>query len=156
MTWRNYLIQYWRSYHLFILSFVAIVIFLVAIFFIFFAPRQVPVMAGNCSFTAKLALTAREQYRGLSGRKNISTQEGMLFIFTDVADKTFVMREMNFPLDIIFIRDHKVVNLYRNLLPEGKQPQFSYPSGSPVDAVLEIPGGQSQHCRLGVGSAITW
>jgi len=112
--------------------------------------------AGDCKFLVELALEPAQQYRGLSERESLAKNRGMLFIFAPPSDETFVMRKMNFPLDIIFIKDHRVVNLYHNLPPEGKDPENSYHSGVPIDAVLEINAGLSRDCRLGVGSEITW
>lgn len=114
------------------------------------------VKAGNCEFEVELALTGPEQYQGLSNHEDLKDNEGMLFIFEEVEDRTFVMRNMNFPLDIIFIRDFKVVNLYHNLVPEGAQATRSYHSGSPVDAVLEIKGGLSRVCKIAINSEVNW
>ncbi|MDP2944440.1 MAG: DUF192 domain-containing protein, partial [bacterium] len=51
----------------------------------------------------EIASTLKQQYRGLSGRKSICADCGMLFNFSDSGVRSFVMRDMEFPLDIIFI-----------------------------------------------------
>ncbi len=126
------------------------------IFFCLFEKEGRAVQAGNCVFKTETAVSAFQQYQGLSDRKKIAPGQGMLFLFKDAADRVFVMRRMHFPLDIIFIRNHRVINLYHNLPPEGKKPTISYHSGGSADAVLEIPAGQAYACRLGVGSEISW
>ncbi|MGE5426019.1 MAG: DUF192 domain-containing protein [Bacillota bacterium] len=122
-----------------------------------FWPRKVEQVAiGNCTFKAEVSNSLREQYRGLSRRRNLEQDRGMLFLFNKPQDLVFVMREMNFPLDIIFIKEGKVVNLYRDLPPESKKPEHTYHSGGEADAVLEITGGRSQACGIAAGSSISW
>lgn len=134
------------------------IILIIAIFVIgfFFFPSRRRVQANSCVFQTETARSAFKQYRGLSGRKQLATNGGMLFLFSKAEEQAFVMRQMYFPLDIIFIRNHRVVNLYNNLPPEGKTPAVIYHSGALADAVLEIAGGQSRACHLGVGSEISW
>jgi uncharacterized membrane protein (UPF0127 family) len=88
-----------------------------------------------------IARTPDEQYLGLSFKQKICRDCGMLFAFPDTSEKTFVMRNMNFPLDIIFIEKNKIVKIYKNLQPEGAHPVNFYPSKKPIDKVLEVNGG---------------
>lgn len=119
-------------------------------------PSKVKVRAGNCNFEVELAKIAKEQYQGLSRRENLAKDQGMLFLFNEKKERTFVMRDMYFSLDIIFIKDGKVIKLYQNLSPERAEPQRFYESGTEVDAVLEIGGGLSRSCAIGLGTEITW
>ncbi len=114
------------------------------------------VKIGDCSFKAELANSNAEHYKGLSNRKDMDNNRAMLFLFQDKQDRSFVMRDMHFPLDIIFISDSKVVNLFHNLTPEGSEPTRSYESGTPVEAVLEIKGGLSRSCKIGVRTEVNW
>lgn len=118
--------------------------------------ETIEVKSETCVFQTELARQKTEQYKGLSDRKEMSENKGMLFLFPDKKDRAFVMRNMNFPLDIIFISEGRVVNLFRDLPPEGDNPSHSYHSGAPVDAVLEINAGLSRHCGIGVGSLVKW
>ncbi len=111
--------------------------------------------------TVETADTPEEQYRGLSNQESLCENCGMLFIFNDKSERTFVMREMNFPLDIIFIDGDplageagKIVKIYKNLPPEGAEPKNVYKSGEPVDYVLEVNGGFSDKNGIGVGDVI--
>jgi len=157
MALNKKLLKYWHQYwHL---SLLLLIIFSITALYLSFhlsLYKTVPVQAGVCNFTTDLANTANKQYQGLSNRKQLNANQGMLFVFKNTEDKTFVMHNMNFPLDIIFISDHKIVNLYHNLKPEGANPKNTYHSGAPVDAVLEIKAGQSINCQLGVGTKVFW
>ena len=45
--------------------------------------------------------------------------------------------------DIIFIRDNKIINIHKNLEPEGKNYKGRYSSDGPANYVLEINAGLS-------------
>ena len=89
----------------------------------------------------EIADTPEKQYQGLSFRKNLCADCGMLFVFKEKGEKTFVMREMNFPLDIIFIDGILIVKIYKNLPPASADSNKLYNSGQPVNLVLEVNGG---------------
>lgn len=140
---------------LFFIPLAALILVVTAVW-LFSSRTKYDVRAGSCVFKAEGALKAKEQYRGLSKRQHLGADRGMLFLFQNQADQNFVMRDMNFPLDIIFIKNHRVTNLYNNLPPAGDGPLTSYHSGGPVDAVLEVTAGRSQGCGIGVGSEVLW
>lgn len=98
--------------------------------------------------------TPWQHYLGLSNRESLCADCGMLFIFASQEPRQFVMRNMHFPLDIIFIKDDTIVKIAKNLEPEGSEPQNLYSSDSPVDKVLEVNGGYSDTYNLRVGQKI--
>jgi len=66
-----------------------------------------------------LALTPTEQENGLSFRENLKNDEGMLFIFDNVGIYPFWMKDMFFPIDIIWINeDLRVISIKENVTPE--------------------------------------
>ena len=52
--------------------------------------------------TAAIADTWDLQYTGLSDTESLPENRGMLFVYEQVSDHTFVMREMDFGLDIVY------------------------------------------------------
>jgi len=60
---------------------------------------------------------------------------------------------MQFPIDIIWITEGKIVGLEKNV-----SPQFSGTlcSPQPVNFVLEVPGGFSDRHGIKVGDAVSW
>lgn len=54
------------------------------------------------SVTAAVADTPALRYRGLSDTESLPEDRGMLFVFGDVAERTFVMRGMDFGIDIVY------------------------------------------------------
>ena len=96
-----------------------------------------------------------ELYRGLSGRQGLCPDCGMLFNFSDSEEQEFVMRNMNFPLDIIFMNHGQIINIAADLAPEGNNPSKIYDSGGPTDQVLEVNGGYAARRGLKVGDRIS-
>jgi len=100
-----------------------------------------------------LALTSKEQERGLSGRNELKNGEGMLFIFNKPAKYSFWMKEMNFPIDIIWIDEgFSVIYIKKNAEPLS-YPEIFYPS---LDAkyVLEVPALFSEKNNLEIGDFV--
>ena len=52
--------------------------------------------------TAAIADTSELRYLGLSDTESLPADRGMLFVFDGVADRTFVMRRMDFGIDIVY------------------------------------------------------
>lgn len=97
----------------------------------------------------EIASSSDERSLGLSNRESLCEYCGMLFLFNESAERSFVMRNMNFPLDILFIsEDDTIVKIYENAEPEGANPQNIYNSTAPVIKVLELNAGMAE--RLGL------
>ena len=59
--------------------------------------------------TAAIADTSDLRYLGLSDTEYLPEDRGMLFVFDEVQELTFVMREMDFPIDIVYADDEGVI-----------------------------------------------
>jgi len=57
------------------------------------------------SVTAAIADTGDLRYLGLSDTEALPEDRGMLFVYGDVRDLRFVMRGMEFPIDIVYADD---------------------------------------------------
>lgn len=104
--------------------------------------------------SAETVSDSGRQYLGLSNRESLCANCGMLFVFPDKQVREFVMRDMKFPLDIIFINDNKIINIAENLLPEGASPINIYTSSTVANNVLEIPAGFCQKNGIKAGDTI--
>ncbi len=105
---------------------------------------------------AEESSSALDQYLGLSNRPSLCADCGMIFIFPEKQEREFVMRNMNFPLDIIFLDDGKIINIAANLKPEGDYPVNRYKSSAPANRVLELNGGYSEKYGLKAGDTIIY
>jgi uncharacterized membrane protein (UPF0127 family) len=102
----------------------------------------------------ELALSPQAHYQGLSNREGILKSDGMLFVFKNSSSRSFVMRNMNFNLDIIFINDNKILNIEKNLEPEGRNYEDKYSSIGISDMVLEVEGEYSDKNNIERGDII--
>jgi uncharacterized membrane protein (UPF0127 family) len=114
-------------------------------------PQIDSVVINGVDIRVDIANDEESWYKGLSNRDKICRNCGMLFIFSNRSERTFVMREMRFPLDIIWIDRDKIVKIDKNTAPEGKEYLHEYHSPSPVNYVLEVNAGfaEKQGFKLG-------
>jgi len=104
-----------------------------------------------------IALTPEAQQRGLSGREKLKEDEGMLFIFDHMDKYSFWMKDMNFPLDIIWIagedlRDLRVVYIKKDAKPESYPETFSPAKNAKY--VLEVNALFSEKNNLKEGDKV--
>ncbi len=81
------------------------------------------------------AVDNQSRSRGLSGKKSLAEDEGMLFVFELAGKYGFWMPDMRFDIDIVWIRGGRVVGVSRG--DHTKPKEISYPPVD-VDLVLEV------------------
>jgi uncharacterized protein len=116
-------------------------------------PTEAKVTLGGKTFTVEIADTPVLQQMGLSGHKPLADDEGMIFIFPSPGKYNFWMKDMLFPIDIIWISSKgKVVGFEKSLSPD------TYPKTFGPDAlsqyVLEVSAGQVEKLNLKIGDKI--
>lgn len=101
----------------------------------------------------EIAGTPSLRARGLGGHSSLLENEGMLFVFPVDGKYSFWMKDMLFPIDIVWIAaDGHIVDIARNVSPE-TYPQTFEPS-VPVRYVLELPAGYSDAHNVLVGDRV--
>ena len=111
------------------------------------------VTIGGENIKVELAETTAERAQGLSGRKNLAEGTGLLFIFEKPGHYPFWMKNMNFPIDIIWIsRDKKIVFIEKNATPKSYPKNF----GGEVESsyVLEVVAGFADKHNLAIGDQV--
>lgn len=106
-------------------------------------------------FSACVAISDTETQRelGLSGTQPLSDNEGMLFVFQNPDTYGFWMKDMNYPLDIIWIDKHKtIVKIFDEVSPNS-YPKIFYPD-DPSLYVLEVKSGTSKKFFLNKGDVV--
>lgn len=99
----------------------------------------------------------QEQIKGLSGRNSLCETCGMLFVYKEPQIREFWMKGMKFPLDMIFIRDGKVVEIAENapaLVPGFPIPKMR--SQVEADMVLEVNAGFAAKAGIKVGDPLLY
>lgn len=95
---------------------------------------------GDGIFTAKIANTDAERAQGLSNTDQLPANQAMIFIF-DKDDKwPMWMKDMSYPIDILWLnKDKQVVYIVKNASPDSYPDKF-VPS-SDARYVIELPAG---------------
>lgn len=109
----------------------------------------------NRTFKLFVAKTDKDKQVGLSKYKSIKEEQGMIFSFGKDDYYRFWMKEMKFPIDLIYINDGKIVTIYKNVpIPKDKSNPQIYNSNKPADTVLEISAGLSQKYNFKEGDSV--
>lgn len=112
------------------------------------------VIDGRVTITVEVARTAAEQARGLGGRASLPKGEGMLFPFDAAEHRTFWMKGMLIPLDIVWIRKGKIAAIDINV-PPPRADEAPAVVSHVADLVLEVPAGFTQEKGISVGQTVS-
>lgn len=101
---------------------------------------MIDIVIGNRKFKVEEARTQEQHIKGLSGRKSLPDDEGMLFYFDGPQEVSFWMKDTKIPLDIIFIdEDLEVLKVAK---------------GTPMDETLISQDNTKYVLELNAGSGI--
>lgn len=119
------------------------------------APAFARVSVGMHVVRAEIADTHERRARGLAGRDALAEGEGMLFVYPRADRYGFWMRGMRFDLDLVWIRDGRIVEISAEVphaVAQGEPPV--YRPSEPVDRVLEVPASTAARLGWRVGDAV--
>lgn len=111
------------------------------------------VSIGDKKIQVEVAKTQKEKTKGLSGRKSLPEDQGMLFINEEPAKSSIWMKDMNFAIDIIWIDENqKVIGVEKEVSPDTYPNKFR-PS-EPVKYILEVNAGFVDRNNIAEGSKL--
>lgn len=91
--------------------------------------------------------------KGLSGRESLGENEGMLFVFDEPGRYGFWMKDMNFPIDIIWIDSERtVVEVTKEVAPD-TFPKTFY-SQKTVRYIVETKAGFTRENNVQPGDKV--
>ena len=124
-------------------------------FFIFYSRLNVVskhVTIGNTKIAVEVVSHVSDLTLGLSGRGSIPQNSGMLFVFPNSQKYGIWMKEMKFPLDIIWLSDDwHIVDIKENAQP-GSYPEVFMPRAL-AHYVLEVNAGFAAQKGIVVGES---
>ncbi len=110
--------------------------------------------SGEHAFTIEVASTDQEKALGLMFRTELSDNQGMLFPYAAERGLQMWMHNTYIPLDMLFIRaDGTIARIEEQAEPLSDR---VISSGSPVLAVLEIPGGAASRLGIKAGDKVRY
>jgi uncharacterized membrane protein (UPF0127 family) len=118
-------------------------------------PLELPVATisiNGHALTVELATTPKARVCGLSKRVKLPENHGMLFIYPNVGQRTFWMKDTHIPLSIAFLDDSGRILSIQDMTP--MQTNERYHSLQPVRYALEINQGWFAAHGIGVGDIV--
>lgn len=107
---------------------------------------------GQAEVMVEAAVTAEQKSQGLAGKDSLGENEGMMFVFELPGQYGFWMKGMKFPLDFVWIRQGKVVEVSESVSAED-QTQVYQPK-EPIDAMLEVNAGWAARHGVKMGDDV--
>ena len=109
------------------------------------------------SIPVEVSDTPEKRSLGLGKRDKLEKGWGMLFVFEKRIPHSFWMKNMRFPIDIIWLDNQRIVELAENVPPpqEGESPKVLEPR-LPSNFVLEIESGRARALGLKVGQKLSY
>lgn len=108
-------------------------------------------------FNVAIAKTEQEKEIGLSGKTSLKENSGMIFPFEKEGYYSFWMKDMKFPIDMLFInKSRKIVTILKDVQPPKSKTDSlpSFTSTEPADTVLEIQAGISDKFNFKIGDDV--
>lgn len=113
---------------------------------------------GRARFMVEEVRTNEEKRKGLAGHKPLSDSRGMLFIMDPNESSAFWMKGMTFPIDIIWIKNNKVIYIVESVpAPKPGQSDGALPIYSPpekAEYVLEVKAGMVNKYKFFIGQEV--
>ena len=116
--------------------------------------RGTLVTVGETTMRMRVARTQEEHAKGLSGIPALRADEGMLYVYPLPHFYVHSMKDMLFPLDIIWIgKDKKIIDFITDVPPES-YPEYSYVNDFLAQYVLEVNAGFFNDNNLKLGDGV--
>ena len=112
------------------------------------------VSVGSTTISVEVADTPGKRTQGLSGRSALAEGTGMLFVFPEEGDWGFWMKDMHFPIDIIWADSGgDIITIVHDVSPT-TYPNAFHPEEPRAKYVLEVPAGFAKKYGIVEGTQI--
>ena len=106
------------------------------------------------SLEALVARTPEQRSLGLGKRDGLPPGLGMLFPYASPSRHGFWMAQMRFDIDIVWIREGRIVDLTLGIPHDLPAPLPTYRPRHPADLVLEVRAGVAEEAGWRVGDPV--
>lgn len=121
---------------------------------IFGLPTKSTAFLRDIPLLIELSQATKQWEKGLSGRTDLGELDGMLFVFPQYHIPIFWMKDMQFPIDMIWISGGKVVDISSSVPVETSDKLPTYSPKIPVNMVLETRAGWAAENNITVGDQL--
>lgn len=145
-----------KKWHLYVIGLILVLSVFYKLYFTFYWPK-LTITINDKALNVLVADNSKNWEKGLGGRKNLGKYDGMLFVFPEIKQHVFVMRGMEFPIDIVWFKNGRIVDIAPNLPiePEKVEDDFVlYPARDDSDRVLELPAGSAEKFNFKIGDKL--
>ncbi|MBI5221523.1 MAG: DUF192 domain-containing protein [Candidatus Magasanikbacteria bacterium] len=115
------------------------------------------VRINNHTLNVLVADNIKHWVKGLGGRKDLSGYDGMVFLFPTLQQHVFVMRAMQFSIDIIWIKNNQIVDMAPNVPLDPAKTEaelIPYAARDVSNSVLELSAGSVDNLHLKIGDRV--
>ncbi len=118
-------------------------------------------IGANNTVRLEVAQTEKEIERGLMYRTSLPEDQGMVFIFTPPRPVNFWMAHCFISLDMLFVKNGKIIKIFENVPPchaQNERDCPTYPAGMGIEVseVVELAAGYSKRHNVKVGDPVTF
>lgn len=110
--------------------------------------RDKIIFIGDCKFDIEIVKTPDARRKGLSNRNNLCVDCGMFFKFFQEGAYGFWMKDMRFPIDLIWLKNGRVVGFVKNFSEISKK---TITPPELINQVLELNAGKIDRCNIKIG-----
>lgn len=115
--------------------------------------KTTTIHANGRNVLAEVAREEQDKVQGLSDRNCLDEGKGMLFVYDATGDYCFWMKDMHFPIDMIWLDDDKkIVTIHANVEP-GTYPKSFCPD-KPAQYILELNSGAAKASEWVIGTKL--
>ena len=135
-----------------------LIVFIVIIgFFAFLSRKDEPtfqkIKIKETVIKVELADDSPKQIKGLSGKDKLGENSGMFFVYNKPGIRSVWMKDMKFPIDIIWIDENKkIIGIESGVKPESYPKSFESPE--PVKYILETNSGLAEKYGFKPGALV--
>lgn len=106
-------------------------------------------------FSLKVADSEKERMLGLTKTSSLKENEGMIFVFPKKSQYSFWTKGMKFPIDIIYVSDDTIVDIYKNISPKDSSGKISIiNTNMQANYVIELKGGSADKYGITSGTIV--
>lgn len=133
--------------------FVGLAVVAVVLPFFFVGPPTTTLVSGGREYRLEIVGTAASQEKGLGGRRDMASDRGMVFVFDPPARQCMWMKDMYFPLDIIWLNRAKTVTKVVSGVTPSTYPE-KFCSDDETKYVIELNAGEASKAGITVGDTL--